>query len=122
MEFSVVASPACDAVMSADHPSHEMGGPCATCAFRQGTEANRTEHTVTLARLCVEGYRQFYCHEHPGLCRGYIAAMNLRGTPQDEDDEKWATVAGDAADILAQCIARAKEAEKAHEQGRSVGD
>lgn len=101
---SQIPSPACDAVLAGDHPAWESGGPCATCAFRPGTEAATTQHTVELARLCVEGFRYFGCHEHAGLCRGYVAAMNLRGVPQDEDDRRWSIVAGEAADILQMAI------------------
>jgi hypothetical protein len=103
-----VPSAASDEVMAAAHPPPDAGGPCASCAFRAGTEANMTEHTVTLARLCVESLRPFYCHERPGLCRGFIAAINMRGVPEDEEDRRWRVVAGDAADILGACIAAAK--------------
>jgi hypothetical protein len=106
-----VPSPACDVVLAASHPPPEKGGPCLTCAFRQGTEANTTPHTMTLARLCVEGFRQFHCHEQPQLCRGWLAALNLRGTPESQDDKNWSVVAGHAADVLAQCIATAKQSE-----------
>lgn len=106
-----VPSPACDAVLAAAHPSSADGGPCATCAFSPGTQANQAEHTMELARLCVEGFRTFSCHEQPQLCRGFIAAINLRGVPQDEDDRRWCVVAGDAADFLSRCIDVAKQAE-----------
>lgn len=109
-------SAACDAVMAAVHPSPEAGGPCATCAFRPGTEAHRSPHTVALARLCVEGGRAFSCHEQLQLCRGFIAAINLRGAPRDEDDRRWSVVAGDAADILGTCIEAAKANERAYLQ------
>ncbi len=105
-------SPACDAVMAAEHPSPEDGGPCATCAFRPGTEANRSAHTVELARLSVEGLRPLYCHEQAQLCRGYVAAVNLRGVPQDDADRRWCEVAGFTADILQRCIASAVLAEE----------
>lgn len=105
-------SQTCAVVANGDHPSPDAGGPCATCAFRNGTDANKTEHTMELAALCVEGLRPFYCHEQPQLCRGFIAAANLRGVPQDEEDRKWSIVAGDAADILATAIGRAVEAQE----------
>lgn len=110
---SGVPSPACDAVMAAEHPSPECGGPCATCAFREGTEANQTWHTVELARLCVEGFRYFYCHEQPQLCRGFVAAMNLRGTPETEAERRWAEVNRMAADMFAEAIAVGKAADEA---------
>lgn len=97
-----VPSAASDAVIAAIHPSPEAGGPCATCAFRRGTEANQTAHTIQLARLCVEG--AFYCHEQPQLCRGFIAAIYLRGVPDTEDAQRWSEVAGHAADMLALCV------------------
>ena len=53
--MSDVPSAASDAVIAANHPAPEQGGPCATCAFRPGTEANLSPHTMQLARLCVEG-------------------------------------------------------------------
>ncbi len=107
-----VPSPASDAVIAAAHPSPEDGCPCATCAFRPGTEANRTEHTIELARLCVEGGREFSCHERPQLCRGFIAAINLRGAPEDEEARRWCEVAGAAADIFSKCIDAAVEADR----------
>lgn len=106
--FGVVQSPATDAVIAAHHPAPCDGGPCATCAFRPGTEANLTEHTITLARLCVEGGRMFSCHERPGLCRGFVAAINLRGVTEDEEAKRWSIIAGEAADILSRCIDAAK--------------
>lgn len=105
---SPIESPSVDAVMAAQHPSPSSGGPCATCAFRPGTEANETEHTQALVRLCVEGFREFHCHERPQLCRGYIAALNLRGVPKTKADQRHAEAAGEAADVLAQCITLAK--------------
>ena len=71
------------AVMEAEHPSPECGGPCATCAFREGTEANRSELTLLRALFCVAGLVPFLCHEKPGACRGWIAAVNLRGVPAE---------------------------------------
>jgi len=108
-----VPSAASDAVLAADHPTQEAGGPCATCAFRHGTEANTSEHTVILARLCVEGLRPFYCHEQPGLCRGFVAAANLRGVPQNEDERRWQAVNAFAADTYSDMITAAKATEDA---------
>lgn len=96
-----IASPASDAVLAAQHPSPEQGGPCATCAFRPGTEASETEHTAVLARLCVEGGRQFWCHEKTQLCRGWIAAVNLRGVPFNEMAGACADYLGDAVEDAA---------------------
>lgn len=106
-----VPSAASDAVEAAQHPSPAAGGPCATCAFRPGTEANRTPHTRDLARLCVEGFRNFHCHEHPHLCRGFVAALNLRGVPQDDEDRKWSEVAACAADLLQDAIDVGRQAD-----------
>lgn len=110
---SGVPSPACDVVMAAEHPSPECGGPCATCAFRSGTQANTAWHTVELARLCVEGLVPFYCHEQPQMCRGFVAAANLRGVPESEDDKRWAAVNAIAADMMATAIEHAKAADEA---------
>lgn len=115
MKMSPVPSPATDAVIQAVHPSPEAGGPCATCAFRPGTEANGTEHTITLARLCVEGGRLFHCHEYPQLCRGFIAAINLRGSPHTDEDGRWQVVCGMAADVLADAIAKGVEADESNQ-------
>lgn len=106
-------SAACDAVIAAQHPSPEDGGPCATCAFRTGTEANQTEHTMLLAALCVEGDRFFHCHERPQLCRGYVAAINLRGVPNTEEQKRHAEMCGMAADLLAECITEASAEDEA---------
>lgn len=106
-----VPSPASDAVMTAAHPSPEDGGPCGGCAFREGTEANRSEHTVTLARLCVEGLTPFQCHEKPQLCRGWIAAVNLRGAPETDDDRRWSECAASASEIVATLIDAAVHAQ-----------
>lgn len=110
-----VHSPAVDAVMAAQHPKPSDGGPCATCAFRAGTEANKTEHTQVLVRLSVEGFRYFYCHEQTQLCRGYIAAMNLRGVPKTRDERRLSEAAGSAADVLERCISAAKAYELARQ-------
>lgn len=108
----LIDSPATDAVMSAAHPEPSAGGPCATCAFRPGTQANQTEHTQILVRLCVEGFREFHCHEKPQLCRGFIAALNLRGVPEGEDEQRACAAAGFAADILNDAITVAARAER----------
>lgn len=104
-------SPATDAVMAHTHPSHEDGGPCAGCAFRAGTEANSTPHTVALARACVEGIRPFYCHENPGLCRGWVAAVNLNGMPENDEQRRWQEVNAHAADMLSDAIAAGRRAD-----------
>lgn len=110
---SPIDSPSVDAVMQATHPTPANGGPCATCAFRPGSEANRTEHTQALVRLSVEGFREFHCHEKPQLCRGYIAAANLRGVPRTKAERRQAEAAGAAADMLAECISMAKAFDEA---------
>lgn len=102
-------------VLAANHPSPENGGPCWTCAFRPGTEASTTEHTRELARLCVEGLRAFHCHERPQLCRGFVAAVNLRGVPETEDDRRYAEACGVAADLLGELIGRAAEADRVND-------
>ena len=56
--------------------------------------------------------RYFDCHEKPQLCRGFVAAVNLRGEPKNEDDKRWCFVAGHAADILGRCIDAAAQAQR----------
>jgi hypothetical protein len=107
-----VPSPASDAVIAHTHPAPERGGPCGTCAFRAGTEANQTWHTMEMARLCVEGLVPFYCHEQPQVCRGFVAAVNLRGVPETEDDKRWAEVNRLAAGLMADAIAAGKRADE----------
>jgi hypothetical protein len=106
-------SPASDIVMAAEHPPYEDGGPCHDCAFRRGTEAHGTAHTVALAQLCVEGLTPFYCHVRPGLCRGFIAAANLRGVPTTEEERRHAEVSRECADLLADLIGMARAADEA---------
>jgi hypothetical protein len=60
----------------------------------------------------VEGLRPFHCHEKPQLCRGYVAAVNLRGVPADESDRMHASECGFAADVLGELIERAAEADR----------
>lgn len=121
---SAGGSPAFDAVVSAVHPSDADGGPCATCAFRLGTEANRSEHTNLLARLCVEGITPFDCHEHTRLCRGWIAAVNLiaaEGLDTSEDARRHREAMAFAADMLGRCIDRAVAADVAHAREKGSG-
>lgn len=107
-----IESPASDAVLAASHPSPECGGPCATCAFRPGTEANRSRHTLALARLCVEGITEFKCHEQTQLCRGWIAAVNLRGFPKTDADILHAKKSAMCAEFLAESIETAVKADR----------
>lgn len=101
-------SPSVEAVIAAEHPAPDRGGPCSGCAFRKGTEANRDEVTQTMIRLCVEGMRTFDCHMRPGLCKGYIAAANLRGVPTTKRDRVKADIYGTAADFIAGMIDNVK--------------
>ena len=112
MTPTVFESPATDAVMAAEHPSPEHGGPCATCAFRPGTEANQTAHTIWLVKACVEGGRPFHCHEKPQLCRGFVAAVNLRGAPKTKADQRHAEASAAMADVLAMAIAVGADADR----------
>lgn len=104
-------------IATAAHPSPAEGGPCATCAFRQGTEANGSEHTTMLAMLCVEGVSPFRCHEQPHLCRGWIAAVNLLaadgGLPDDEASRRHRYVCAMASDVLGAAITNAADADRA---------
>ena len=111
-------SPSTDIVLNAEHPSSADGGPCDTCAFRRGTEANQTWHTMALARACVEGLRPFHCHERPQLCRGFIAAANLRGEPRTAADRRHMEAARHVADVLSEAIQVGVQADRAHREGR----
>jgi hypothetical protein len=110
-------SEAFDVIAGADHPAPEDGGPCGTCAFRPGSQASQTEHTVQLANLCVEGIVPFHCHEQEQLCRGWIAAVNLQGMdgglPMDVESIRHREASAFAADILSDAIAAGVEADKA---------
>lgn len=122
-EFAGLApsSQAFDLVVEDDHkPSDDAGGPCATCAFRKGTEANRTSHTVELAKFCVEGISPFDCHEHKRLCRGWIAAVNLKAQVGDMDDKKIAACRL-AAELFGRCIDAATEEDRKACQESSHG-
>jgi hypothetical protein len=115
-------SPACDVVSGGNQPSPKQGGPCATCAFRNGTEASQTPHTMTLARLCVEGLSPFMCHEKPGLCHGFIAAANLRGAPCTETDIEYAAVCRETAEHLADAISAGAKADALLSARKETGD
>lgn len=106
-------SPAFDAVCAAEHPTPKDGGPCATCAFRLGTQANQSAYTTMLAQLCVEGITPFDCHERPQLCRGWIAAVNLRGVPESSEDRRHMEASRLAAEILADAIEVGAAADRA---------
>lgn len=112
-----VPSAAADAVIEAVHPSHDDGGPCDGCAFRLGTEANASVHTMQLARMCVEGITPFQCHEHQHVCRGWMAAVNLLGAPESEHERRWMQVNAMGAELWAQAIAFGVEADRAAKAG-----
>ena len=109
-------SPALVAVMADERkPAPDAGGPCATCAFRPGSEASRSPHTIELAALCVEGLTQFMCHERPGLCKGWVAAVNLKhaaGEYAGEDNRRHMLAMRFAADMLSDAIAVGVEADR----------
>ena len=103
-----------EAVEAAIHPDECDGGPCHDCAFRKGSVANGTLHTRMLAQACVDGLVPFYCHINPGLCRGFVAAVNLVGAPETEDEKRQCEAAKMLADVLALAIAAAKEADESN--------
>lgn len=105
-------SAAFDAVSAAQHPDPADGGPCATCAFRSGSEASRTDYTVALAVSCVEGLVPFHCHEKDQLCRGWIAAVNLNGPPTTREQRRHQKAAAMVADAIGQAIEVGKAAER----------
>lgn len=54
---------------------------CGTCAYRPGTEANRSEITLLKAQLCLESGEPFLCHEDPSrraICKGWADAFESR--------------------------------------------
>lgn len=69
-----------------------MKEPCATCAFRQGTEANKDQITQLKVQLCLGSGTPFLCHEPQGeghMCGGFANALEAavkRGDYKDEDD------------------------------------
>jgi hypothetical protein len=72
-----------------------MDNRCATCAFRPGTEASRTETTVLMARLCLMSGETFECHERTAPCAGFLYALNAR-----QPEPEWCqAVAGELLDL-----------------------
>ena len=72
-----------------------MTDPCPTCAVRPGTDAAVSPSTQLTFRLCVLSGREFECHERPGACAGWLAAMKVRSAEPD-----WKRVcAGDLLEI-----------------------
>jgi hypothetical protein len=59
---------------------------CATCAFRPGTDANRSRLVLHLVEMCLVGRQPFMCHcgEAPGTrpCAGF-KALEARAEPRD---------------------------------------
>lgn len=52
---------------------------CHDCAFREGTEASRSEITQIKARLCLETMEPFNCHVAPAaICKGWADAAETR--------------------------------------------
>lgn len=49
---------------------------CDDCAFREGTEANKSEWTKLKAQICAEIPCEFECHRRPGPCAGWAALCN----------------------------------------------
>ena len=53
---------------------------CGGCAFTEGTEANKAQHTQILSQACVMAREVFTCHEDGRVCRGYAEA--IQGPPE----------------------------------------
>jgi hypothetical protein len=68
---------------------------------------------MALVVACVEGLVPFYCHEKDQLCRGFVAASNLRGAPKNRADKRHAKAAAIVAEVIAQAIAFGKAADGA---------
>lgn len=54
---------------------------CETCAYREGTEANRSVNTMLKAQLCLESGEPFLCHSdlsRRALCRGWVDAFTVK--------------------------------------------
>lgn len=113
-----------EAVSEAEHPSPDAGGPCATCAFRPGSEASQTAHTVSIAKLCVEGIVPFHCHEKPQLCRGFIAAANARWADNpdfnSEREQRHREACRFVAERLGEAIGMAREVDEAISNERAA--
>jgi hypothetical protein len=71
---------------------------CATCAFREGTQANLSELTQIKIRRCMDTAEPFYCHEDPhgiALCRGFVDALDARlkkGLPGGSQRDVFMTI------------------------------
>jgi hypothetical protein len=49
---------------------------CKTCAFREGTAANRSEITMLKAKLCIEICEPFFCHDNVDFVTSGGVAIN----------------------------------------------
>lgn len=69
---------ACETIQGGE----ELLRMCDGCAFRKGTEANNTAHTVLIAITCVLKEETFHCHKRftptgeTKICNGWINVMN----------------------------------------------
>jgi hypothetical protein len=60
----------------------DPAGCCGTCAFRDGTEANRSQLVLHLIESCIldEG-NTFMCHEAERPCVGFMKMTRREGVP-----------------------------------------
>lgn len=54
-------------------------GRCADCAFRSGTDANRSQLVLHLVEMCLTGDQEFRCHhgdDPTPVCAGWKALID----------------------------------------------
>lgn len=75
-----------------------MTARCHDCAFTRGTEANRTDHTLMAATLCVLAHEPFMCHVEDRVCAGYVEASKVFAP---ERPNEYARQMGD---LFSECV------------------
>jgi len=70
-----------------------MKNHCATCAFRNGTEANKDDLTQQKVELCIGSGTPFFCHEEGTshhLCAGFANALDAKVKRGDyKPEDQW---------------------------------
>jgi hypothetical protein len=83
---------------------------CLTCAYRDGTEASKSEATLLKARLCMESGELFLCHADPSrraICKGWVDAFAVRLHSGKLQQDPWRR---ELAAAMAQSITDAEDA------------
>lgn len=77
--------------MSTEVLDRRMADKCATCAFRPGTAASKTDTTLMKARLCIESGEPFLCHKSPleAWCAGAADVLESRYNAGKEIETGW---------------------------------